>query len=591
MAPVTDQVVARANALAEELYPHQLEGVAFLLGRRRALLTDDMGLGKTRQSIVALTEANERGPYLVVCPASLKRNWVREIEAVLPEPKCAIVGPAAMPTDDFDGWVVLNYDILDKHLADLVLRAWSGIVFDEAHYLKNYRSKRSRAALQLVREASADPVIHALTGTPLTNRPRDLFPLLQIADHPLGRSFASFAKRYCDGYQGDYGLVADGATNLDELVVQLHGVMLRRTKDEVLDLPPKMRTWLDVEIHPRAVEKLNEPVRALGRTSRRDQGRTPEERQAQGRLLGALTTARRKLATLKSLQTTEYLQSIVDQGEKVVVFSAFMPPTLRFARHFGDAAVTITGDVSASDRQTRVDRFQEDESVRVLAANLHVGGVGLNLTAARQVVFNDLDWTPANHWQAEDRAYRIGQTGTVNVTYMVGVGTVDEFVRAVLQMKARVIDDLVEGKALGPELDADVLGELKRLLTAMPALASGDVDPGRVTELLTQARAAYVAEQNASDAKTPAKLPYSEEAVQALAAALSGPRRERYRAVSSSDESKAYDLEMVGADVTCSCRGFQYRGSCQHARKLKEAVVGQKALPKGFVRVDADTSR
>jgi SWI/SNF-related matrix-associated actin-dependent regulator 1 of chromatin subfamily A len=585
MAAVGEQVVARANALAEGLYPHQLEGVAFLLGRRRALLTDDMGLGKTRQSIIALTEASERGPYLVVCPASLKRNWVREIEIVLPEPKCAIVGPAEMPPEDFDGWVVLNYDILDKHLAELLSRGWSGIVFDEAHYLKNYRSKRSRAALRLVREIPGDPVVHALTGTPLTNRPRDLFPLLQIADHPLGRSFASFAKRYCDGFQSDYGLVADGATNLDELVVQLHGVMLRRTKDEVLDLPPKLRTWLDIEIHPRAVEKLNEPVRALANSSRRERGRTEEERRSQGVLLGALTTARRKLATLKSLQTTDFLQSIVDQGEKVIVFSAFMPPTLRFARHFGDAAVTITGGVPAAERQNRVDRFQEDDDVRVLAANLHVGGVGLNLTAARQVVFNDLDWTPANHWQAEDRAYRIGQTGTVNVTYMIGVGTVDEFVRTVLQRKARVIDDLVEGKALGPELDTDVLGELKRMLTAMPALASGDVDPARVTELLTQARAAYVAEQDPADANTPAKLPYSEEAVQALAAALSGPKRERYRAVSSSDASKAYELEVIGADVSCSCRGFQYRGSCQHARKLKDAVAGDKALPKGFVRV------
>jgi len=580
-----DRIVARANELAEGLYPHQLEGVAFLLGRRRALLTDDMGLGKTRQSIIALTEANARGPYLVVCPASLKRNWVREIQAVVPEPACVIVGPGPMPEDDFDGWLVINYDILDKHLPALLARPWSGMVFDEAHYLKNYRSKRSRAAMQLVRETASDPVVHALTGTPLTNRPRDLFPLLQLAGHPLGRSFATFAKRYCAGYQGEYGLVADGATNIDELTVQLHGVMLRRTKDEVLDLPPKMRTWLDVEIHPRAVEKLNEPVRALAQTSRRDRGRTTEERQAQGRLLGGLTTARRKLAILKSVQTTDYLQSIVDQGEKVVAFSAFIPPVLRFARHFGDAAVSITGGVSAAERQERVDRFQEDDDVRVLAANLHVGGVGLNLTAARQVVFNDLDWTPSNHWQAEDRAYRIGQTSSVNVTYMVGAGTVDEFVRGVLQSKARVIDDVIDGKALGPELDTDVLGELKRLLTAMPALAAGDVDPAHVTEMRAQARAAYVAEQGEDNATAVAKLPYSEEAVQALAAALSRPQRQRYRAVSSSDASKAYDLEIVGADVSCSCRGFQYRGSCQHARKLKDAVVGKKALPKGFVAV------
>ncbi|MBT5533964.1 hypothetical protein HOK31_12940, partial [Candidatus Poribacteria bacterium] len=139
MTTVTDQVVARASALAEELYPHQLEGVAFLLGRRRALLTDDMGLGKTRQSIIALTEANASGPYLVICPASLKRNWVREIGAVLAQPDCVIVGPGPMPADGFDGWVVLNYDILEKHLEALLARAWSGVAFDEAHYLKNYR--------------------------------------------------------------------------------------------------------------------------------------------------------------------------------------------------------------------------------------------------------------------------------------------------------------------------------------------------------------------------------------------------------------------------------------------------------------------
>jgi hypothetical protein len=168
---------------------------------------------------------------------------------------------------------------------------------------------------------------------------------------------------------------------------------------------------------------------------------------------------------------------------------------------------------------------------------------------------------------------------------MIGVGTVDEFVRSVLQAKARVIDDVVDGKALGPELDTDVLGELKRLLTAMPALASGDVDPARVTEMLTQARAAYVAEQDGQEGVVVTKLPYSEEAVRALAAALSGPERQRYRAVSSSDASKAYDLEIVGADVSCSCRGFQYRGSCQHARKLKDTVVGKKPLPKGFVAV------
>ncbi|MDA1191946.1 MAG: DEAD/DEAH box helicase, partial [Candidatus Poribacteria bacterium] len=457
----------RAELLAKTLYPHQVEGIAFLLGRRRSLLADDMGLGKTRQSIVAMVEAEPTGPYLVICPASVKRNWVREIEVVLPHAATHIVGPADLPSPDFDGWIVMNYDILGKHLSALRQVGWKGFVFDEAHYLKNYQSQRSRHATQLSRGTDADPVVHALTGTPLTSRPRDLFPLLQLLDHPLGRSFRSFAKRYCDGYQGEYGYVADGASNLDELTVQLHGVMLRRTKDETLDLPPKMRTWLDVEIHPKAVEHLNAAIRDLATLSRRNRKReddTPETRRAAGQLLGRLTTTRRKLAALKAKDTIGVIGNALEQGEKVIVFSAFAPPIERFMRHFGEQAVSITGETPVHDRQTCVDRFQTDDNVRVFVANLHLGGVGLNLTAARQVVFNDLDWVPANHWQAEDRAYRIGQTGTVNVTYMVGTGTVDEFVKSVLEIKADLVDQLIEGKALAETMETDVLGELRRML-------------------------------------------------------------------------------------------------------------------------------
>ena len=246
----------RAEEIAKGLYPHQIEGIAFLLGRRRALLADDMGLGKTRQSVLAMVEAEAEGPYLVICPASVKRNWAREIQLVLPTSEPAIVGPALLPSTDFQDWVIINYEILGKHLEGLLAFEWKGVVFDEAHYLKNHQSQRSRNAAKLVKAIAHEPVVHALTGTPMTNCPRDLFPLLRLMDHPLGKSFLSFAKRYCDAYQGDFGLVADGASNIEELTVQLHGVMLRRTKNEVLDLPPKVRTWLDIELHPYAIRQI-----------------------------------------------------------------------------------------------------------------------------------------------------------------------------------------------------------------------------------------------------------------------------------------------------------------------------------------------
>src|SRR5688500_582672 len=246
-AEVRAEALARAERLAAGLFPHQVEGVAFLLGRRRAILADDMGLGKTRQSIVALTEAAPGGPWLVVCPASVKRNWVREILAVRPGDTVHVVGPADPPAPGYTEWVVINYDLLRRVDALLEDLPWTGMVFDEAHYLKNHKSQRSKVSCALVASAP-NAVLHALTGTPLTNRPRDLFPLLQLVGHPMGRSFLTFAKRYCDATHNGFGWVTDGASNLVELRTQLHGVMLRRTKDEVLDLPPKLRTWLTVEV-------------------------------------------------------------------------------------------------------------------------------------------------------------------------------------------------------------------------------------------------------------------------------------------------------------------------------------------------------
>ena len=590
-------VLTRAEEIAKGLYPHQIEGIAFLLGRRRALLADDMGLGKTRQSVIAMVEAEAEGPYLVICPASVKRNWAREIQLVLPAAEPAVVGPAPLPSIEFRDWIIINYEILGKHLEGLLAFDWKGIVFDEAHYLKNHQSQRSRNAAKLVKSIQHEPIVHALTGTPMTNRPRDLFPLLQLMNHPLGKSFLSFAKRYCDAYQGEYGLVADGASNIEELTVQLHGVMLRRTKNEVLDLPPKVRTWLDVELHPVAIQHFNNAVREFltkfdapeSIDMIQDSPENPERRQAVGRL----TTARRKLAFAKCRHTIKFVENALEQGEKVILFTTFLNTLERFHKHFGDQAVVVSGEVPVEERQNRVDRFQNDENVKLFIANMHVAGVGINLTAGRQIVFNDLDWVPANHWQAEDRAYRIGQTGTVNVTYMIARGTVDEFVKTVLETKAALMDALVEGTLLiageDGEVQADVLSELKRMMNAL-SVHTDEVETSQLLDVLQKASNTYL-DENAAHLREATRVqlrPYSEEAIRTLAQVLAGPERSIYQMESSSQKGKFYTLEVVGVDVTCDCPGFTHRGSCRHVRPLKSALVAEKPLPKGYKKVSAD---
>jgi SWI/SNF-related matrix-associated actin-dependent regulator of chromatin subfamily A-like protein 1 len=519
--------VADIHRTAAGLFPHQIDGVAFLMRRRRAILADDMGLGKTRQATIALS-VESRGPNLVICPASVKRNWEREIRAVRPDDSIHVVAGRSDDVPADAQWVIVNYDILAAQLERLLATSWRGIVFDEAHYLKNHDSQRSKCGRRIVTSAG-DPVVYALTGTPLTNRPRDLFPLLQLCNHAMAKTFLSFAKRYCGAYHNDYGWVTDGASNLDELALQLQGLMLRRTKDEVLDLPPKLRTWLNVTVPDgTGAREIGDVVRLLlqRQPGTGAAGIRGGDRADRGRLLALLTKARQKVAVAKTSHTIEYVENAVAQGEKVIVFSCFDEPLKRIAQHFGDGAVLLTGATPTARRQTLVDRFQQDDRVRVFAANIVAGGVGINLTAARQVVFNDLDWVPANHWQAEDRAYRIGQTNTVHVAYMCAEDTVDEFVASLLQLKEQIVSAVVDGGALedGP---VGLLQELELLLNRVsPGLAdfgTGRMDPAEVAVLMKRLR--VEAEARTRNATTPDNVPEGTPAREAALRLLEQARR------------------------------------------------------------------
>ena len=614
-----DAAFRTAARLAEGLYPHQIEGVAFLLGRRRAILADDMGLGKTRQAIVALRHVAPDGPYLVVCPASVKRNWAREIAIAAPDTTAHIIEKGAEAVADHT-WVIVNYDILGKHIDALERRSWAGLVFDEAHYLKNHRSIRSRLARQLAASATeaaqgkhtkatgetqqtqrgehqattGGVAVYLLTGTPLTNRPRDLFVLLQLVEHPLARSFLSFAKRYCAAERNEYGWQTRGASNLEELTVQLHGVMRRRSKDQVLALPPKLRTWLPVEV-PKGtgVRDMRKVIELLIGTREVAPGSGVDDRRLRGRLLHAVTLARQTLAAAKVDSTIDFVTGAVEQGEKVIVFSCFEGAMQKLANRFAGSAVVLTGKTPAAQRQTLVDRFQQDESVRVFLGNIVAAGIGINLTAATQVVFNDLDWVPANHWQAEDRAYRIGQTRTVNVTYMVAAGTIDDFVQGVLEKKAALVSAVVDGTSLAPDLPGDVLDELQRVVremsTGLPD-AHENTNDDLIERLLQQTRLdldGSAARDTGKPVRTPDEIAALRHALESLARALRGPAVERYRFASASHAGVEYELTVEGADITCSCPGFDYRGQCRHARDLKSALAEGHAVPDGFHRVHA----
>ena len=542
-APGIDKITAGS------LYPHQADGVAFLLSKKRVLLADDMGLGKTRQAIVAMEAGSPQGKVLVVCPASLKLNWKREIQLVDPTAAIEVIGVDREPADD-PRWVIVNYDILSKHADRLHAVDWAGVILDEAHFIKN-ASQRTNHCLKLLgvqadtRAPAIGPdYVFLLTGTPMTNRPKDLFNLLRCVGHPSARSFLSFAKRYCDAYRNDYGWVTTGASNLDELNLLMKEVSIRRKKEEVLDLPPKIRSWVPVDISG-SKAAFNAVESFLNWYAGTDPSQ-PNDTE----FLSRLTKVRTALHKAKQKAVEERIGDVVAGGEKVVVFTCFSEGIERHRAKLGEAAVTITGSDTPEKRMAAVDRFQGDDTVRVALCNIIAGGVGITLTAGTHVIFQDLDWVPANHAQAEDRCYRLGQKSRVTVEYFLAAGTLDTYIAKLLEQKIKLIAAVESDEVPDGSILAEIQDGLRRLGPALmeeaqAARATGD--------------AALRIEKLAAASPRPKanETPLAETG--------------QWEFSSSRDPSARYLVTYGRAGhLECSCPGFAWRGNCKHVREVRE---------------------
>ncbi len=429
-------------------FNHQEDGIKFLLKNKKCILADDMGLGKTYQSIVAALECNAER-VLIICPSSLKINWMREVQNFCDDVSI-ISGNHWSPSR----FTIVNYDILKNFhtvaernkeyedwelMRDIVEFNPDLLILDEAHYVKNHKSKRGAILKDLSKNFGCERV-WLLTGTPIANRPMDYYNLLAIIDSPITNNWVHYAKTYCDGMRfkkgGRYIWVTKGASNLDELSAKTKRTILRRKKENVLDLPEKLITpvYLELENVDGYKNVWNEYL---------EQRKLDGKKGNPAKDLVEMTLLRTFIAMETVPYTIEKTEEALELNKKTIIFCNFNDEMDSFIRHFGNKCVCVRGGMSDKQKQQSVDRFQEDDSCMVFVGQIKAAGVGLTLTKAEIVIMNSLDWVPGNHEQAEDRAYRIGQSETVNIYYMLMDDTIDTLVWNILNEKKKVIGTIM----------------------------------------------------------------------------------------------------------------------------------------------------
>lgn len=439
---------------------HQKIAIEKLLANDKFILADDMGLGKTTSAVIAALESGAK-KILIVCPASLKINWQREIANYSERKSLIVEGRKWGSTFDF---YIINYDIIKNyHTTDksedsddyrlLVNENFDLAIVDEAHYISNATANRTRLLNDVLDTIQK---VWLLTGTPMTSRPINYFNLLKIVESPLTLNWQSYVRRYCKGYQFNVGARkvwnTSGASNLDELRERTKNLVLRRMKTDILDLPEKIVTPVFVELTSKMYdEELEEFTRITN---------DKKDEETISVTLNRLMRIRQLIAYEKIPYTCEIIDRCLEQGKKVIVLTNFTMSLDMLHEKYKKNSVTLDGRMNKDKRQDNVDRFQNDDKIKVFIGNIKAAGVGITLTAAEVVIMNDLSFVPADHSQGEDRAYRYGQKNSVLVYYPVFENTVEKIIYNILQKKKNVIDQVMGDGEYSESFSKDLLKQL-----------------------------------------------------------------------------------------------------------------------------------
>ena len=446
------------TVLDNRLFPYQREGVAWIEAKNgRALIGDDMGLGKTCQALSWLKLHPENRPAVVVCPATLKNNWAREVRMWIGEKESIQIleGKKAKNIVSRNGIIIINYDILPGWVETLLKSNPQAVIFDECHYTKNSKANRTKAAKKM---AKGIKNVICMSGTPIKSKPIEFFNTINMIQPALFPNYWAFARQYTNASYNGFGWSFDGAKNTEKLhKVLTETIMIRRRKEDVLtQLPPKRRAVVPME--PDNRNEYNSASRNIIKWILQNEGKPKADKASRAQVLVEFEKLKQLAVNGIMKQVIEWVRDFIDSGEKLVLFAVHKNVLDIIQKAFPDCSVRLDGSTSQKNRQIAVDRFQTDNNVRLFLGNVLAAGVGITLTASSNTAFIELPWTPGELVQAEDRVHRIGQdANSVTAWYLLAQNTIIEVIAAILDKKAKVLVAVLDGKTVKED---DVLTEL-----------------------------------------------------------------------------------------------------------------------------------
>jgi len=420
----------------------------------RCLLAHEMGLGKTLISLWWWQRHPEAHPALVICPASAKWVWAHEAAQnigiqplVIEGTKAKNIGAERTKPDI----VIINYDVLHHWVGQLQKFGFCSLFIDECHFTKSTSAKRTKAVRAV---AKGIRYVIAISGTPLLQRPIELFPTLQMLRPSVFRSRWAYAHKYCNPRWTPWGWKYDGASRLPELHNLLqHTVMIRYRKQDVMpELPEKVRRVLPLPLSDES-EYLEAKDSFLLWLGRRNPTRLRSAERSEA--LVQLGYLKRLAARLKLRAAVDWVNRWIESypTEKIVLFAVHRKAIEALQHRIKAKMVTVDGSITGRKRKTAVQQFQQDSRTKVFLGNIRATGTSITLTAATTVAFIELDWVPAVHTQAEDRIHRIGQREKSWIWYLVAAGTIEERLCKILEQKQRVVTSTLDGFGKADELD------------------------------------------------------------------------------------------------------------------------------------------